>query len=154
MTISCPASKVDHTRWCTRLWWRRLERRARREFDRELLAALRELAEARTPVVGVVTDPVGAARFTLPGRTLTLARVDVRAAEPLSRQLLAGSPLRVSTAGRYGRLWWVAVWDGESETVLAGLHVRLSHGGGGAGEAEGPPGGLVAEIYKYEPVRV
>jgi hypothetical protein len=156
----------DEITWTTRSWWRRLERRARIAFERDLLAALREVAETRSPVVAIDIrrdTTLGFVRLTLPGRTLMLAGLEPNAVRPLRGRLLEDMPLWLTRAGRYGRLWWVALTDGDSETVIGGLHVRLTNGGGGqpvddAGLSGGsrlhhPPSGYRYVISERSPSR-
>ena len=146
MTISCPVARRNETGWRSRLWWRRLERRARRSFDRDLLAALRQLALENAPVVAAETPSSKArvVRLRLPGLTLAFAGVHPAVGERLTEAAAAGRTLRLVTAGRYGRLWWIAFSDGGAETVVAASHLRLTGDGGGAsaGDRElGPSGG-------------
>jgi hypothetical protein len=122
-----------HRNQHSRRWWRRLERSAIAAHERDLLAALRRLAEQRAPCF-VLTEcpdnPAGVLGLMLLQQRLSLAEV-----QPAGRRALQamqiGGPLQITGGGRYGRLWWIAVSNGLVHTVVAGSQVRLSGDLGG-----------------------
>jgi hypothetical protein len=115
----------------SRRWWRRLERRAVVGYERDLLAELRGLAggsgeikaiDCRSGVAGEVV------RLHLPGRLLTIVGVVPQTAAAVSG---AAGPLRITSAGRYGRIWWVAISNATTEQVVGGGRLRLTPFDGG-----------------------
>jgi hypothetical protein len=58
------------------------------------------------------------------------------------KAMQASGPLQVIAGGRYGRLWWIALSNGQVQTVVAGSRVRLVDEAGGAvftADATGSP---------------
>jgi hypothetical protein len=121
--------------WRSRRWWRRLERRAAAAHEKELLAALRQLAGAVPEIYHLEacsTSPAELVRLLLPGRSLTLAGVRPAARAALASASAPGSRFRLVDSGRYGRYWWIAVSDGRHPIVVAGSHLLLLDTGGGS----------------------
>jgi hypothetical protein len=148
-----PAASLGiRARWS----WRRAERRAVAEHERWLVAKLRWLAAARVPVFwvaeGAVGQPAamtaGIVRLRRPGWQLLLAGVAPGPRADLERAARQGR-LRLSGAGRYGKLWWIEIVAGSAargeKVVLLGSHLRLIPASGGHGWAAAPrPAGHLA----------
>lgn len=126
--------------------WRRIERRALADHERDLLASLRALGAAGTPVLGleVATGPAGTiVRLVLPQHRLTLAGVAGAAARD-ARQVVAargpGQTLVLAGSGRYGPWWWLNATCGPQQFTLLGSHAQLVTDYGRPDQAGGPAG--------------
>src|SRR5689334_219114 len=113
MTLSRPYGSP----WGRRRLWQRLERRARAHFEQDLLATLRQVAEAAPHLRFVDVDEPGSgsaqiARIHLSRATVTLAGVHPRERVFLREAVAQGRGLRLVDGGRYGRHWWIRVSDG------------------------------------------
>jgi hypothetical protein len=118
----------------SRGWWRRLERRAIAAYQRDLLAELRTLAGESGDIEALDASPGSGGevlRLQISGRLLTIAWVLPTTATAVGDAAAAG-PLRIVDAGRYGRMWWITVSSGATETVVGGSRLRLTPVGGGA----------------------
>ncbi len=137
MSISCPngqpgppARPALFTRRdpLRRGGWRRLERRARTHFERDVLESLLRLA-GQSPLlssVDVTVSPhVDVTRLRLSNGILTLAGVHPVERAFLARASTAGQ-LTLIDGGRYGRYWWIRLSDGYRPRVVAGRHLRVS----------------------------
>ncbi len=130
------AVHASRQRQPSRRWWRRLERRAIAGYERDLLAELHALAggsgeiqalDCRSGLVGEVV------RIHLPGRLLTIVGALPETVVAVSD---AAGPLRITSAGRYGRIWWVTISNAATEpvameTVVGGCRLRLTPFDGG-----------------------
>jgi len=116
-------------------FWRRLERRAVAGYDRQLLTALRHAAAGRVPVLAAraaaarpgAPTALGVVELSVPG-----ARVQMIAVAPAGQRAvteITGSAW-LAGAGRYGRLWWVAIASGHRhDVVVLARQVRLIDAG-------------------------
>lgn len=130
--------------------WRRLEKRAIVAHQRDLAAALRTLGDERTPVVGleIVAGGTGTRLdLTLPEHRLALAGTAFGVCAELRRLGEAGSrALALSSAGRYGRAWWLTFTVGGDTVTVLGSHIRLipdTYGDTGRVDGSRPAGCVV-----------
>ncbi len=107
------------------------------EHERALLDQLYELAAARTPILTASTRPSGLATvisLRLPGWQILMAGV-ARAIETAT--IVRSRQFHLEGAGRYAKLWWLKLGDGEGgSTVFLGSHLRLHQVSAGDDQAE------------------
>jgi hypothetical protein len=122
-----------HRNGQSRRWWRRLERKAIVAHERDLLDALQQFAEERSPCrvsAEGANNPAGVLRLLVSQQQLLMAGV-----LPAQRRELtvmqAGGPLLLTAGGRYGQLWWITLTNGHGHTVIAGSRVRFCGDSGG-----------------------
>jgi hypothetical protein len=115
-------------------WWRRLERRAIAAYERDLLAELRTIAGESADIEVFDARPAAAGqvlRLRISGRLLTIAWVHPTTVVAVA-EAGAAAPLRIVDAGRYGRMWWITISSGATQTVVGGSRLRLTPVDGGA----------------------
>jgi hypothetical protein len=117
--------------------WRRIERRAVRHHERDVLRTLCALSVAHTPVLTIEVEDgrVGSILgLSLPDHRLVMAPIAPGVARRLGRigsALNAHATPALRASGRYGPQWWLAVaWGAHTVTVLGGqLHLTPRGGG-------------------------
>jgi hypothetical protein len=115
----------------TARFWRRRERRAVADHERQLLAELRRAVAGRVPVLAVratAARPGAPTALGLLELALPAVRVRLTGVSQLGQRAVAGitGQAWLAGAGRYGPFWWVALASGHDDdvVVLAG-QVRL-----------------------------
>lgn len=120
-TISSPRLALQ-TRW----EWRQSGRRIVAEHVTAVITQLKELQGSG--VADVTTTPGGAVMVVLPEWTVSIAGVAACAQAALLK--VAGHPCCLADAGRYGRLWWIAVSSRSpvdpGRAVILGSHLSLT----------------------------
>lgn len=105
--------------------WRRLERAAVRGHERDLLRTVRDLSAARPAVLGATGSWMpGALSLQVSGRRVLLGGVAPSAAWSVLAMAWSPVPLRLFNAGRYGKLWWIAL-GGQGEQLVLATHLRV-----------------------------
>jgi hypothetical protein len=122
--------------------WRRLERRAVRGYERDLLAAVAELCARHAVVTGIELDPAAGrtARIGLGDRRLTLGPLGPVGLALLARARRDDGSLGLDAVGRYGPYWWLRLSTAAQPVTLLSYALRLSGNGGGAGLSWSGPG--------------
>jgi hypothetical protein len=103
--------------------WRRMERRAVKGHERDLLAALDELSSGRPEVTGIDVDPGSGRTVTLGlGRQqLVLGPLSPSSAAVVSRVRRDAAVVGLDAVGRYGPFWWIRLSTGCRPVTLLGL---------------------------------
>lgn len=105
--------------------WQRLERAALRGHDRDLLRTVRDLSVARPEVLDATGSWMpGALSLQLSGRRVLLGGVVPSPAWSALAMAWSPVPLRLVKAGRYGKLWWIAL-SGQGEQLVLATHLRV-----------------------------
>jgi hypothetical protein len=115
-------------------WWRRLERRAIAAYEQDLLAELRTIAGESADIKVFDATPATAGdvvRLQIAERLLTIAWV-LPTAVNAAAEGSGSAPLRIVDAGRYGRMWWITISNGATQSLIGGSRLRLTAVNGGA----------------------
>ncbi len=116
--------------------WRRIERAAVRGYERDLLRTVRDLSAARPAVLDATGSWMpGALSLQLSGRRVLLGGVAPSAAWSVLAMAWSSVPLRLVNAGRYGKLWWIALGGQEQQVILA-THLRVVNDPGRPGRSK------------------
>jgi hypothetical protein len=118
----------------SRGWWRRLERRAIAAYEQDLLAELCTIAgeSAEIELFDATAATAGdVVRLQISERLLTIAWVLPTAVNAVA-EARGSAPLRIVDAGRYGRIWWITISNGATQTLIGGSRLRLTPVDGGA----------------------
>jgi len=118
--LPLPTTSRDPVRrlgWRARQSWQRAARRMVAEHVKEVGSRLAEFRGL--PICGLTTTAAGSVRVVLPGWAISVTGVAASARASLNGA--AQHPCRLSSAGRYGRFWWVAV-----EYEVPGAHCRAT----------------------------
>ena len=109
--------------------WRRIERRALRGHDSDLQQHLTEIVTTASTVVDVdTTSTPGSVLVRLTGHRLAIGPVRGWAAESVVQLTRSAAEVCVTRAGRYGRMWWVAMTSATGEeVVLLGGRLQITH---------------------------
>jgi hypothetical protein len=113
--------------------WRRMERRAVKGHERDLLAALEKLSSGRPEVTGIDVDPGTGLTVTmgLGRQQLVMGPLSPSSAAVVSRVRRDAEVVGFDAVGRYGPFWWIRLSTGCRPVTLLGRRLRLSSGGGG-----------------------
>ncbi len=102
--------------------WRRMERSAVRDHERDLMDRLHKLV-GHVLEHAMASADMRALSFRFSGRLLLLGGVSPATASEVLN-LASRSPLHLLDCGRYGPFWWVSVGDGDRRVTLAS-HLQL-----------------------------
>jgi len=134
-----PLQLTLRQRWA----WRRVERRARREHERDQMAALREMAAGGLGVTGVTVAegilPGLPVEMIIAGRRLRAARMSRRAVSAMREAVSAVAAVPLTRVGRYGP-YWVLTFRTAADplVVLADRLTLLPEWGGPGGRTPSP----------------